>query len=119
MKPPPSAGFEQFGEVLQPLLGESAPTRNDIAPTGDVELIGHEPDRKERSGRGRNGDESLRHGRYILWKTLAKSTVQHYRTSVIDGIAVVLRGSIAIPSRHIRRGFCFASKPLGIYCGFQ
>ena len=48
MKPPPPAGFEEFGEIVQPLLGKSAPARHDVAPACDVELICHEPARKER-----------------------------------------------------------------------
>ena len=31
VKAAPAAGLEQFGEVFQPLLGKSAPARDDVA----------------------------------------------------------------------------------------
>src|SRR5437588_7405963 len=83
VKAPPPSGFEKFGQILQALLGKRAPARNDVSPACDIEWIGHEPARK-RKKRGRNRDESLRHGRYILWKTLPKSTARHYWTSAIN-----------------------------------
>src|SRR5450631_3407778 len=55
----PAAGFEQFAEVFQPLLGKSAPTRDNIAAACHVCSMSHESARKEKNGRGRNGDESM------------------------------------------------------------
>ena len=50
----PAAGLEQLGQILQPLLGKSAPARDNIAATCHVESMCHEPARKEKNGRGRN-----------------------------------------------------------------
>src|SRR4030088_169088 len=54
----PAAGIEQFGEVLQPLLGERAPACNNVAATCHVCSMCHESARKEkertRTQRGTN-----------------------------------------------------------------
>ena len=55
----PAAGLEQFGEVIQPLLGKSAPARDNVAAARHVQSMCHEPARKEKNGRGRNGNESI------------------------------------------------------------
>ena len=38
----PASGFEQFGEMFQPLFGKSAPARDDVAATCDVGSICHQ-----------------------------------------------------------------------------
>src|SRR5258708_33240424 len=48
VKAAPAAGLEQFGEVLQPLLGKTAPARHDAATACHVALMCHDPARKER-----------------------------------------------------------------------
>ena len=50
----PAPGFEQFGEVFQPLLGKSAPARDNVATVSHVHSMCHEPARKEKNGRRRN-----------------------------------------------------------------
>ena len=74
----PAAGFEQLGEVFQPLLGKGAPARNDVAAACHVCSMCHELARKEKDGRGRNGDESIGRDRDILWKTFALSRCNLY-----------------------------------------
>ena len=69
MKPPPPAGFEEFGEIVQSLLGKSAPARNGVATACHVDLMCHEFARKEKNGRGRNERESIKRDTYLLWKT--------------------------------------------------
>jgi hypothetical protein len=59
VKTPPAAGLEQFGEVLQPLLGKSRPARDDVTAARHVESVCHEPARKEKNGRRRNRHESI------------------------------------------------------------
>jgi len=59
VKAPPAAGLEQFGEVLQPLLGKSRPARDDVTAARHVESVCHEPARKEKNGRRRNRHESI------------------------------------------------------------
>ena len=70
----PAAGLEQFGEIFQPLLGKSAPARDDVAAARHVQSMCHEPARKEKNGRRRNGNESIGRDRDILWKTFALSS---------------------------------------------
>ena len=62
-------GLEQFGEILQPLLGKSAPARDGVATACHVDLMCHESARREKNGRGRNERESIKRDAYILWKT--------------------------------------------------
>jgi hypothetical protein len=69
VKAAPAAGLEQFGEVLEPLLGKSAPARDGVATACHVHLMCHESARKEKNGRGRNERESIKRDAYILWKT--------------------------------------------------
>ena len=52
VKAAPAAGLEQLSQILQPLLGKSAPARDNIAATFHVESMCHEPARKEKNGRG-------------------------------------------------------------------
>src|SRR5712675_882504 len=74
VKAAPAAGLEQLGKVLQPLFGESAPARDDVAAACHVCSMCHGPPaRKEKDGRGRNGDESIGRDRDILWKTFGLS----------------------------------------------
>ena len=73
----PAAGLEQLGKVIKPPLGKIAPTRDNVAATRHVCSMSHEPARKEKNGRRRNGDESIGRDRDILWKTLAASSERH------------------------------------------
>ena len=54
----PAAGFEQFGEMVQPLFGKLAPARDDVAATCHVGSMCHENARMEKNGRRRNRTES-------------------------------------------------------------
>ena len=74
VKAAPAAGLEQFGEVLQPLLGKIAPARKDIAAASHVESLCHEAARKEKNGRRRNRTKSIERDRDILWKTFPMSS---------------------------------------------
>ena len=74
VKAAPAAGLEQFGEVLQSLLGKIAPARKDIAAASHVESLCHEAARKEKNGRRRNRTESTERDRDILWKTFPMSS---------------------------------------------
>ena len=80
----PAAGLEQFGEIFQPLLGKSAPARDNVAAACHVESMCHEPARKEKNGRRRNRHESIKRDRYILWKTLTMSSKRHHWAPHID-----------------------------------
>ena len=55
----PAAGFEQLREVIEPLLGKSAPAPDNVATARHVQSLCHKPARKEKNGRGRNGNESI------------------------------------------------------------
>jgi len=55
----PAAGFEQLGEVIQPLLGQDAPARDGVAPACQVSSMCHQIARKEKNGRRRNRTESV------------------------------------------------------------
>ena len=55
----PAAGLEQLREVIQPLLGKSAPARDNVAAACHVQSMCHKPAREEKNGRGRNGNESI------------------------------------------------------------
>ena len=44
-----AAGLEQFGEIVQPLLGKSTPARNDVASPRDVGSICHQKARKRKT----------------------------------------------------------------------
>src|ERR1035437_431706 len=87
----PAAGLEKFGEVLQPLLGKIAPARDDVAAPCHVQLMCHEPARKEKNGRRRNGHESIRRDRDILWKTFKLSSVYRLPDARHRQIAVEMR----------------------------
>jgi hypothetical protein len=76
VKAAPTAGFEQFGEIFQPLLSKSAPARDNVAAMYHVESMCHESARKEKNGRRRNRNESIGRDRDILWKTLILSSEQ-------------------------------------------
>lgn len=55
----PAAGFEQLREVIEPLLGKSAPASDNVATARHVQSLCHKLARKEKNGRGRNGNESI------------------------------------------------------------
>ena len=55
----PAAGFEQFGEVIQPLLGQDAPARDGVAPACQVGSMCHQIARKEKNGRETQRTESV------------------------------------------------------------
>src|SRR5262249_2774927 len=55
----PAAGLEQFGEIVQPLLGKSTPARNDVAPPCDVGSIWHQKARKRKPDARRNEPNQL------------------------------------------------------------
>ncbi len=76
VKAAPAAGLEKFGEVFQPLLGEIAPARDNVAAIRHVQSMCHKQARKEKNGRRRNGDEdeSVERAGDILWKTSALSS---------------------------------------------
>src|ERR1017187_4988723 len=78
VKAAPAAGFEQLSEVLQPLLGKSAPARDDVAAACHVESMCHEPARKEKKRTRTQRNESIRRDRDILWKTFALSSSHPY-----------------------------------------
>jgi hypothetical protein len=80
VKAAPTAGFEQFGEIFQPLLSKSAPARDNVAAMCHVESMCHESARKEKNGRRRNRNESIGRDRDILWKTLILSSEQLEQT---------------------------------------
>src|SRR5882672_6669130 len=52
--------------MFQPLLGKVAPARNDLAAAPDVCRMCHKPARKEKNGRRRNRDESIRRKGYSV-----------------------------------------------------
>ena len=84
VKAAPAAGLEQLGEVFQPLLGEIAPARDNVAATCHVSSMCHEPARKRENGRRRNGTNHLHVTSDILWKTSALSSKRRYYTPLID-----------------------------------
>src|ERR1700731_2978153 len=55
----PAAGFEKLREMIQPLLGKSAPAPDNVATARHVQSMCHKPAREEKNGRGRNGNESI------------------------------------------------------------
>ncbi len=56
---PPTASFEQFGKVLQPLFCKLAPARKNVALTRHVQSLCHDPAREEENGRRRNATNQL------------------------------------------------------------
>src|SRR5262249_1013808 len=50
---PPAAALEHVGEVIQPLLSQRAPARDDLAAGRLVSAMCHEPARKRKNGRRR------------------------------------------------------------------
>src|ERR1700678_154821 len=80
----PAAGLEQLREMIQPLLGKSAPAPDNVATARRVQSMSHKPARKEKNGRGRNGNESIRRDTHILWKTFALSSERPYQSPFIE-----------------------------------
>src|SRR3981189_3483731 len=50
----PAPGLEQFGEMIEPLLGQRAPAVEDLLAPRHVQSLCHEKVRKEENGRRRN-----------------------------------------------------------------
>src|SRR4051794_17901085 len=78
--PPPTAGLEQFSEVLKPSLGESAPARNQMAAPRHVYALCHKSARKKENGRDATNRRIIGRDPNILWKTF--SDVQPLATKV-------------------------------------
>ena len=79
VKAAPTAGLEQLGEIFQPPLGKRAPARDDVAAMCHAGSMYHETARKEKNGRRRNRNESIRRDGDILWKTLILSSAHLYQ----------------------------------------
>src|SRR5665811_559345 len=107
----PAAGLEKFGEVLQPLLGKIAPARDDVAAPCHVQLMCHEPARKEKNGRGRNRNESIRRDRDILWKTFTLSSKYRLPDAGRRQIAVEMRDFPLYPQSRRRTGMAKLRRP--------
>ena len=77
MVPAPAPAFIQIGEIVEPLLGDDAPSVQDVlsvlAEVLGIVSLGHEKVRKEVNGRRRN-ERIMRCLPDILWKTSAKSS---------------------------------------------
>jgi hypothetical protein len=74
----PTSGFEQFGQVFQPPLCQTAPARNDIAATSHVLSVCHKFARKEKKRTLTQPNESLGRDSVILWKTFPLSSERRY-----------------------------------------
>src|ERR1700743_430852 len=68
----PAPGFEQFGEMLEPLLGQRAPAVKDFLRARYVRSLCHEKVRKEENGRETQRITPVPID--ILWKTFSLSS---------------------------------------------
>src|SRR6185312_3929787 len=57
---PPAAALEHFGKIVQPLLGQRAPARDDLAAGRLVSAMCHEPARKKKERTQTRTHESTR-----------------------------------------------------------
>ena len=55
----PAAGLEQFGEVIEPLLGKSAPAPDNVATARHVQSMCHEPARRRKTDADATGTNQL------------------------------------------------------------
>jgi hypothetical protein len=70
--------------MFQPLLGKSAPARDNVAATCHVSSMCHGLARGRKTDADATGTNHLQLTRDILWKTSALSSKRRYYTPLID-----------------------------------